>query len=354
MKRLLGLLLAGGCLVASLADQVTMKNGDRLTGTIVKSDDKALVIKSEFAGVVTVTWDSITAIQSKEPIHVSLKSGQTIVGVVNTAGDKVTIATADAGQVTTDKAAITAIRSKEEQAAYDLQVERFRNPRLLDLWAGSVDFGFALSGGNSQTRNLTTSANATRATTRDKIGVNFTSIYATSKDPKTGVSGDTADAIRGGINYSLNVSKKAFVFGAMDLEFDRFQKLDLRFSPNGGFGYYVVKNDRTIFNIFGGGSLNREFFSTGLNRTSAEVIVGEELIKKIAKATTLNEKVSFYPNVTETGQYRINFDASTVTALSKWLGLKVAFSDRYLSNPLSGNKKNDVLFTTGLRITFAK
>ncbi len=36
-----------------MADQVTLKNGDRLTGTIVKSNGKTLLIKTEFAGEVT-------------------------------------------------------------------------------------------------------------------------------------------------------------------------------------------------------------------------------------------------------------------------------------------------------------
>jgi hypothetical protein len=36
------------------ADQIVLKNGDRLTGTIEKSDDKSLVMKTEFAGEVTV------------------------------------------------------------------------------------------------------------------------------------------------------------------------------------------------------------------------------------------------------------------------------------------------------------
>jgi len=36
-----------------MADQVTLKNGDRLTGTIVKSDGKTVLIKTEFAGEVT-------------------------------------------------------------------------------------------------------------------------------------------------------------------------------------------------------------------------------------------------------------------------------------------------------------
>jgi hypothetical protein len=44
------------CCCPLFADQIVLKNGDRLTGTIEKSDDKALVIKTAFAGEVTVQW----------------------------------------------------------------------------------------------------------------------------------------------------------------------------------------------------------------------------------------------------------------------------------------------------------
>lgn len=37
---------------ALFADQVTLKNGDRLTGTVVKSDGKTLVLHTEAAGDV--------------------------------------------------------------------------------------------------------------------------------------------------------------------------------------------------------------------------------------------------------------------------------------------------------------
>ena len=44
---------------AAVADQVTLKNGDRLTGTIVKTDDKveSLLVKTEFAADVVVGRD---------------------------------------------------------------------------------------------------------------------------------------------------------------------------------------------------------------------------------------------------------------------------------------------------------
>ena len=35
-----------------LADQVSLKNGDRLSGTIIKYDGENLILKSEFAGEV--------------------------------------------------------------------------------------------------------------------------------------------------------------------------------------------------------------------------------------------------------------------------------------------------------------
>jgi hypothetical protein len=59
-----------------LADQIVLKNGDRLTGTIEKSADKELVIKTEFAGEVTVHWPAIQEIKSEQPLHVGLKDGR--------------------------------------------------------------------------------------------------------------------------------------------------------------------------------------------------------------------------------------------------------------------------------------
>ena len=38
------------CCIAVYAEQVTLKNGDRLTGDIVSASDKKLVLKTAYAG----------------------------------------------------------------------------------------------------------------------------------------------------------------------------------------------------------------------------------------------------------------------------------------------------------------
>jgi hypothetical protein len=60
------------------ADQVVLKNGDRLTGTITKSDEKTLLIKTEFAGDVTVQWPAVQGITSTNAPSLRLSSSPSV------------------------------------------------------------------------------------------------------------------------------------------------------------------------------------------------------------------------------------------------------------------------------------
>src|SRR6266404_9679603 len=102
------------------ADQLTLKNGDRLSGTIVKLDDdaKTLLIKTDLAGDVTVKWDAITAIVSSQPLHIMLSDGRVIVGRVSTTDGTLEIAT-DGGTVPAAHDAVKAIHDNATQAEMD-------------------------------------------------------------------------------------------------------------------------------------------------------------------------------------------------------------------------------------------
>ena len=111
---------------SAIADQVTLKNGDRLTGTIVKSDAKTLLIKTTFEGDVNVQWDAVSGIESSQPLHLALKDGQTIVGTVTTSDSKFDVATKDTGPVAAPIDTVVAVRNDAEQKSYDDQIERLR------------------------------------------------------------------------------------------------------------------------------------------------------------------------------------------------------------------------------------
>jgi putative salt-induced outer membrane protein len=335
------------------ADQITLTNGDRITGSVLRSDTKVLVLKTDNAGELTLKWDSIAAISAPGQLYIGLGDGQMVSGSVETVNGRFNVTTKTAGVVATSKESIQYIRNADEQAKAQAEIDHFRNPRLVDLWVGDLDLGFAGSRGNANTETLSLSTNAQRATTRDKIAVYYTSIFSSS-DFSGGNTQTTANSKRGGLAYNLNLNKKAFVFGSVDLESDQFQDLDLRFTPAGGGGYHAIATMPTQFDLRVGAAADREFFSTGLNRTSAELLLGDNFVHKFSASTHVEQKLDFFTNLSDTGAYRVNFDITAVTAIHKWFSWQVTISDRFLSNPVPGRKKNDAIFSTGLRVSFGK
>ena len=365
--RLLALVLLAG---AARADQITLKNGDRLSGKIVSGDGKMLLLKSEFAGDVTIQWDAITAIESTDNINITLKDGTRLSGKVTTQDGKFVVAGAApaAAPAATAKEAIVAVRNDPEQRSFDEAAERMAHPKFTYFWRGMFDTGLALTRGNSETANFTLAAKAIRETPRDKLTVYGDYIFANNSSVPPTVT--TANALDAGLRGDLNVSQRLFVFALTYFQTNELQHLDLRSVFGGGFGYHVIKTPNTTFDLFGGFTYDHDSFASYLlanptpppafntipssTQSSAEALVGEEFDTKLSKRTTLAERFSFYPNLSHTGDYRMLFNTTVVTQIKTWLSWQATLTDTYISYPPPGLKANDLLLSTGLRVTWGK
>jgi putative salt-induced outer membrane protein len=346
--------------VLLFADQITLKNGDHLTGKVVKSDGKTLVLHTDFAGDLTIDFGAIQQITTDEALHVGLKDGKTVVGPVTTSDGKLAVATKTGGTVEASKEEVAVIRNDAEQTAYDKSL----NPGLLHGWNGGINVGFSVARGNSETENLALAFNAVHPTLKDKITLYSSAIYTTN-DLATPSS--VANLETGGFRYDRNINPKMFAFAGADFMSNGLQSLGLRSVGSGGLGYHAIKSDNTVFDLLAGINYTHETYhfvpgdpaavppvpdTPGITNNFAALTLGEELMHKLGKSTVLNQKLYFYPDLSDTGQYRMTFDVGTVTKINKWLGWQNQFGDIYVSNPPVTAKKNDVIFTTGLNISF--
>jgi putative salt-induced outer membrane protein YdiY len=335
------------CPISLFADQIVLKNGDRLTGTIEKSDDKTLLIKTEFAGEVEVQWPAVLEINSTQSLHVSLSNGQTVSGTVTTKDGDLAIATPAGGTVTEPKASVTKLLGEAQQTEY----ERSLHPGLLEGWKGGANVGFALTRGNSETKSLAIAFTADRKTLHDHLGLYANSVYATNDAPGA-IPATTANSVQSGARYDHDLTPRLFGYVGGDFQTDALQTLDLRSVFGGGLGLHVIQNTRTTLDVLGGINYTREKYTFLPSRSFAAVSVGEELSHKLGKSTLLTEKLYFFPNLNDTGEYRATFNFGTVTKINKWLGWQNAFGDIYVTNPPGGAKQNDILLTTGLNFSF--
>ncbi len=380
-KLVVGLLLL--IAIPAFADQIVLKNGDRLTGSITKSDGKQLVIKTDYAGDVTVKFDAIQSLTSTGDLNITL-GGKTAVGSITTSGADVVVATKTGGPVEAPLASVTLLRSPAEQAAY----EKTLHPGLLEGWAGGVNLGFALTAGNSETKNLNIGFNGTRTGLHDKLILYETSIYATTSklalEPIP--TQTTANSNSGGLRYDHDFAPRVFAFGSGDFFNNSLQNLDLRYILGGGIGYHAIKTPNTTLDLLAGINYTHESFSdlmeTITNPTpppptstifynhsdsSASLTVGDNFTHKLGANTVFTQSLLLYPSFS---QVNIAFPGATpddvrifrgavnfglVTKLHKWLGWQVTLADVFDNHPLASNppiERNDITFATGLNISF--
>jgi putative salt-induced outer membrane protein len=337
---------------AARADTILLKNGDRLTGTIEVSDGKDVTLNTDFAGEIKVHWSTVQDVKSDKPVYVVMPDKSTVDGTLTTDGANIVVHPASGVPVQLPIAAVTVVRSSALQAAY----EKTLHPNLLGDWAGGFNLGFALARGNSETTNLNTGFTADRKTPNDEITLYESSLYSTNDQPGGGV---TANSILGGAKYDRNITKRVFVFVSADYAHDELQGLNLRQIYSGGLGLHAINTPNTTLDLLAGVNYTRETYtgvpdvSPPVDRNLAGITVGENFMHKLGKSTTVTEVFYFYPDLSDSGQYRFSLDAASVTKINNWLGWQMTVSDRYVTDPpIIGTKSNDIIFSTGINISF--
>jgi Protein of unknown function, DUF481 len=340
---------------SALADTLVLKNGDHLTGTIESSDAKVITFKTDYAGEIKVQWSAVKETTTEKPLYVVKKDQTTVNGNVTSEDASVVVHTRDAGDVSVPLGDVTIIRSPEQQQAY----EHSLHPGLFEAWKGGANFGFALARGNSDTTNLALGFNADRKTLSDEIKVYASSIYSTSGTPVAGTV--TANEILGGIRFDENIKPKLFAFVSGDFAHNALQSLDIQQIYGAGLGWHAIDHPNTTLDVLAGANYTRESYSgatttspnTTVNRNLAGITLGEDFAKKLGFTTSFTEHFYFYPDLSDTSQYRFSLDAGLVTQIKKWLGWQLTLSDRYITNPpILGTKSDDVVLTAGFNLAF--
>ncbi|BDC48168.1 hypothetical protein F183_A04840 [Bryobacterales bacterium F-183] len=313
-------------------DQVVMKNGDRYSGRIESIEGGKLRFTAEYAGSLNLPWDAVS----------DIVSGDTFVLRTQLGG----IESATAERLLALREQIIWVRNSVEQDRVLRTMELANAP----VWAGFGDVGLSLARGNADTSTLSSALSATRSTPRNKIGLTASSLY--SRAVRDGERLTSANLRRGGFRWDRNFGPRAFSFVSGDLEHNPIQNLRLRSVIGVGLGRHLIRNQRHTFDLFGGGTYNREDFTTADLRTSGEGLFSEASTHKIGNTFQLTQRFIFFPNFTQRGEYRMTFDGSAITAIRRWLSWQVTVGNRYISNPPLGALPNDLLLTTGFRVTF--
>jgi len=345
------------------SEVVHFKNGDRLTGTFQRMLDGNVIFKTEVLGSITVPAEKIETFTTQASMVVMLKGGQTARGHLMLA--KTGIWTVESGGISTP------LEKKEIVAVYPVEVYRPANPerrhRPWQDWKASGNFGYNLQRSSGHSGSLTVGFDALRVEpelpgfaphrrshyTLDMAFVNVTT--------PTGVA-SSANTLTSGFRQDFFFSHDQHNFLFVEAQFDHIepQNLQLRQTYGGGIGRDVIEYPWMTFSIRTGVDFVKEHFfpsaaqQTGgiLLRNNAEGLAGEKFTLNIFKRFSFSHELNIYPSFSSGGDYRFDTANMISSPISPRLSFQVGFTDHFLSTPLPGTEKNDLIFTTGVGFKF--
>jgi len=207
-------------------------------------------------------------------------------------------------------------------------------------WKGKGELGASIASGNSENEAANAALEVKYMNDRWEHVAGFAGNY--------GNDGTTTTAqrweVRGQSNYTFN--HKAYWFGAVRYEDDRFSAFDYQASVSTGLGYKFIDTERTKFWIQGGpGYRYAQVQETG--ETDDGVIFRGDLgyEHQLTDTTKIVEKL-----LVETGSENtyLQNDLGLEVTITGALGLRVGYQVRHNTDVLPGIEKTDTLTTVGL------
>jgi len=223
-------------------------------------------------------------------------------------------------------------------------------------WSGATTLGYSVQRGDQNTSNLAITAAAVRERPAAPIfkshwrtNFNLTTLLSKSTQGATAINPNTLST---SVREDYVLSPANFVFAIGGIDHIGSQGLYLCETFGGGYGRNLINRSRTQFSVLAGVTFVHEKFFTGANDQTAAILVREKLGIQISKRVRFDHNLNFYPNLSNTGQYRFDTTTGLTANLSKRFSLNTSLIDLYLTNPAAGSQKNNVAFTTGVGYAF--
>jgi putative salt-induced outer membrane protein YdiY len=134
--------------------------------------------------------------------------------------------------------------------------------------------------------------------------------------------------------------------------YDDVREIDLQYQASPGIGYHLVQKSRFIADLIVGGSFQRQIFEDHRDQTRYSMRITEKMEWQLSDKVELEEKLDFYPDIEDFGEFNLRFEAKVQYALKEYLTLNLTVIDIYDSQVPSGVNNNDLQIRSSLGVAF--
>jgi hypothetical protein len=359
-------LLAAGLFMFALAraadppDTLTLTDGEKLIGKLVRATGAAVTFHSDAGGDVTIPWAKIKELTSSrrfavipKGIQLHRKEADAMIprGTIALADGKIQI-TQTAGQ----PAQTVAPGDTDFIVDEDAYQKALHNPGFGEDWKGAITGGVSLVEATQKSETFTGSVHLARAiptedwlTARNRTLVNFTASYGKIDQPNTPEV--KTDLFHFDAERDEYFSARMYALGQAAFDHNFSQGLSLQQTYSGGVGSTVIKSDKQTLDLKATMSYIAQHFNGAKSKSLIGSVFNETYHRNLSAGIKFDEQITLIPAWNDTSAYSATAGAGITIALYKRMSLNVSTLDTLLNDPPPGFKKNSFQFTTGVTYT---
>ena len=227
----------------ALADEVVLKNGDRLTGEVMALETDKLIFKTTYAGEIFIAWSEVQKIRVDKPVEVLLEDGASFYGVIETTADGRIIITKDKTRerVDVNLAEVEHInRQRAESAKTKFNIQ--------------VNVGIRVEEGNTEKEKLHLDGRLRGRKQRHRYSFGFEYDYETNNNKKT------KNKLLASTNFDYFFRYPWYGYGKGAYERDEFKDLNLKLDLGPGVGYQFFEGEIANLALEAGPSFVKQDF----------------------------------------------------------------------------------------------
>ena len=324
--------LAGTARGQTRADVVTLGNGDRITGEIIRLERGRLEFKTDDAGTLYLEWDKLTSLVASRLFEVVAADGRRFLGSLGAAPSR--------------SIAIVNLNGKTALAMSDvtriLTIGRSFRAKI----DGSIDAGFSFtrSSGVAQL-NLNSTTVYRRPAFEARMAASLTA---------TRTEGDSGRDDRGSLDlsYQRYPWRRWFIAAGGRFETNESLGIALRSQVAAAAGPRLINSNRAQL-ILGAGLVVNDERGVDVEPTQnveALLVFRTSFYTYDRPTTTLDVGLQYYPSLSDAGRHRMQLDTSVKQELFKDLFVSLSLYNSYDSrppNPMSSSNDIGVVASIG-------
>jgi putative salt-induced outer membrane protein len=288
-----------------------LRNGDRLTGTIVAEDAQRVVL--------TNAWNKEIIVPLSEIVR------------RDNAATPAAVAKAEPPKPAPPPPVPPAPPAKPASPQY---------------WSGEVLLGtdVAFSEKDRQLYSGRIRVNYAQAHFRNNIDYAFT--YGKTDGELS------ANRMDGSVKSDFDLSKRFYVYNLGGAGYDEIRKIDLRYEVGPGQGFHLLKYTNFVLNTELGANYQVQHNSDNTRSELFFYRLAENVFWRPHSKLTLDEKFEFFPQVEDVSEYRFRFETNLRLWLNGHLSFNVTVLDQYDTLPARSVMPNDLQIRSSIGVKF--